>query len=279
MNPTILPTLLRGEHNVLILARKANLLLNGRRSAKTFWNLINVMNTSSLALRCAAVSWLLAVGPGPLIGHPQSPEPPQSKASAFTANHGESASAGDTSKLGASLPPANPRGVAISTAQEEEYRIGAGDVLHISVWKEPEASLTSIVVRPDGKITLPLVKDVQVGGLTPKEADAIITSRLSAFITDPNVTVIVTGINSKKLYIIGAVKKEGPLAYTYKMTIMQALIEAGGLTDYAKRSKIYVLRAERGKETKIPFDYDAVLKGKDVDQVWLQPNDTLVVPH
>ncbi len=236
------------------------------------------MNTRAFALRCAAVACLLTVGFGSLPGHAQSSQPVASKTSGFAANHGGENSSADTSKPGANPIPANPSG-SIKTAQEEDYRIGAGDVLHISVWKEPEASVPSIVVRPDGKITLPLVKDIHVAGLTPREADAIITRTLSAFITDANVTVIVTGINSKKLYIIGAVKKEGPLAYTYKMTIMQALIEAGGLTDYAKRNKIYVLRAEGGKETKIPFRYDDVLKGKDVDQVWLRPNDTLVVPH
>lgn len=160
-----------------------------------------------------------------------------------------------------------------------DYRIGAGDVLNISVWKEPEVSIPSIIVRPDGKITVPLVKDIEVAGLTPAEAEKVITKALSPFIKDVNVTVIVTGINSKKIYVIGAVKKEGPLAYTHKMTIMQALTEAGGLTDYAKRKKIYVLRAQNGKQTRISFDYDAVLKGKHPENVWLVPDDTLVIPH
>lgn len=165
------------------------------------------------------------------------------------------------------------------TLVDNDYRIGAGDVLDISVWKEPSVSVPSIIVRPDGRITVPLVKDITVAGLTPAEAEKAITHALAPFITDVNVTVIVTGINSKKIYIIGAVKREGPLAYTHKMTLIQALTEAGGLTDYAKRKKIYVLRAQNSKETRIPFNYDAVLKGKQPDHLWLLPDDTVVIPH
>jgi polysaccharide export outer membrane protein len=173
-----------------------------------------------------------------------------------------------------------PEAASASTAAaDSDYRIGAGDVLNISVWKEPEVSVPSIIVRPDGKITVPLVKDIEVAGCTPAEAEKAITKALSPYITDVNVTVIVTGINSKRIYVIGAVKKEGPLAYTHRMTVLQALTEAGGLTDYAKRKKIYVLRAQNGKETRIPFNYDEVLKGKDREHIWLLPDDTLVVPH
>jgi polysaccharide export outer membrane protein len=190
------------------------------------------------------------------------------------------AAANSKDSSGASKEPASPSIPSASrTAVEEDYRIGAGDVLSISVWKEPEASIGSITVRPDGKITLPLLKDIEVSDLTPREAEKVITRGLAAFIPDANVTVIVTGTHSKKIYIIGAVKHEGPLPYTYRMTIMQALTEAGGLTDFAKRKKIYVLRAQRGKETRIPFDYDSILKGKDMEHVLLLPNDTVVVPH
>lgn len=211
----------------------------------------------------------------------QQPPASEIRPSAVAENHG-STSAGlstETTKTGAAPSATTPALTPTRTLEEADYRIGAGDVLQISVWKEPEASIPSIVVRPDGKITLPLLKDVQVAGLTPRDAEKLITTGLSGFITDANVTVIVTGINSKKIYIIGAVKREGTLSYSYRMTVMQALTEAGGLTDYAKRNKIYVLRAQGGKETKIPFDYDAVLKGKDIDHLSLLPNDTLVVPH
>jgi polysaccharide biosynthesis/export protein len=160
-----------------------------------------------------------------------------------------------------------------------EYRIGAGDALQIAVWKEPEASATA-VVRPDGMISTPLVKEIQVAGLTPTQAEKLITEKLVKVIQEPDVTVVVTGINSKKIYAIGAVKKEGPIPYTYSMTVMQAIAEAGGLTDYAKRKKIYVLRNENGKESKFIFAYDEVLRGNHMElNIIMLPGDTLVVPH
>lgn len=180
---------------------------------------------------------------------------------------------------------AAPASEGYETAQntsrtQDEYRIGAGDVLQVSVWKEPEASVSSTVVRPDGKIGLPLLKEIEVAGLTTKEAEKAIAERLSNYIPAADVTVIVAGINSKKIYIVGAVKKEGPISYTYRMTVMQALSEAGGLTDYAKRKKIYVLRAQNGKQYRLPFDYDAVLRGERMElNVLLLPSDTLVVPY
>jgi len=161
-----------------------------------------------------------------------------------------------------------------------DYKIGAGDVLQINVWKEPDASVPSVVVRPDGMISLPLVKDVSVLGLTPKQAEATIAKELTRFITDADVTVVVAEINSKKVYLVGALKKEGPVAYTYRMSVMQAISEGGGLTDYAKRKKIYVLRNENGRQTRVPFKYDAVIKGEHMEMnIDLLPDDTVVVPH
>jgi polysaccharide export outer membrane protein len=168
----------------------------------------------------------------------------------------------------------------ISRGVPYDYKIGAGDVLQVSVWKEPEASVPSVVVRPDGMISLPLVKDVPVLGLTPKKAEAMIAEELSHFITDANVTVVVAEINSKKIYLVGALKKEGPVAYSYRMSVMQAISEGGGLTDYAKRKKIYVLRSEGGRQTRVPFNYDAVIKGEHMEMnIALLPDDTVVVPH
>jgi polysaccharide biosynthesis/export protein len=161
-----------------------------------------------------------------------------------------------------------------------EYQIGEGDVLQISVWGESAASVPSVVVRPDGKISMPLLKDVPVAGLTPAQVEALITNRLSDIIKAANVTVIVAQINSKKVYLLGAVKKEGPISYSYRMTVIEALSEAGGLTDYAKRKKIYVMRAQNEKEVRLPFDYDAVVKGQHMEMnVALLPGDTVVVPH
>ena len=182
---------------------------------------------------------------------------------------------GEPDRAGSVKPAAPNRGVP------DEYRIGEGDVLQLSVWGEPAASVPSGVVRPDGMISMPLIKDVRVAGMTPAEAEKAITELLSKQIRAADVTVIVSGINSKKVFFVGGgVKKEGPIAYTYRMTIMQGISEAGGLTDYAKRKKIYVLRNENGRQYKLPFDYDAVLKGEHMElNLPLLPGDTIVVPN
>ena len=163
----------------------------------------------------------------------------------------------------------------------DEYRIGEGDVIQINVWGERDASVGSVVVRPDGMITMPLLKDIRVAGLTPAEAEKAIAEPLSKLIKAADVTVIVNQINSKKVFLVGGgIKKEGPLPYTYRMTVMQAISEAGGLTDYAKRKKIYVLRNENGRQFKLPFNYDAVLNGEHMElNIPLLPGDSLVVPN
>lgn len=179
-----------------------------------------------------------------------------------------------TSTLPAGLQSSKNRGAP------DDYEIGAGDVLQISVWKEPDASVQAAVVRPDGKISMPLLKDISVLGRTVVEAEQLITQELSRFITAPDVTVVVAAINSKKIYVTGAVKKEGPIPYTYQMTVLQALSEAGGLTDYAKRKRIYVLHNESGRQFIFPFDYDAALKGQRMElNRLLTAGDTVVVPH
>jgi polysaccharide biosynthesis/export protein len=162
----------------------------------------------------------------------------------------------------------------------DDYVIGAGDVLSVSVWKEPDASAGGLVVRNDGKITMPLLKDVVVAGMTLRQAEAMITEKLSKYLTVPDVAVMATSITSQKVYLIGAVKHEGPMPLTFKMNILQAISEAGGLTDYAKKNKIYVLRTEAGREFKFLFDYTAVLKGTRMEMnIVLRPGDTIVVPH
>ncbi|MBZ5595223.1 MAG: polysaccharide export protein [Acidobacteriia bacterium] len=176
--------------------------------------------------------------------------------------------------------PKVPLSSNVSRGVPYDYQIGAGDVLQVSVWKEPDASVPTAVVRPDGRISLPLLKEVSVAGLTPKQAEIMITQELGRFITGADVTVVVAEINSKKVYLVGAVKKEGPLAYTYRMSVMQAISEGGGLTDYAKRKKIYVLRTENGRQSRLPFNYNAVLKGEHMElNIALLPDDTVVVPQ
>lgn len=161
----------------------------------------------------------------------------------------------------------------------DDYKIGAGDVLKITVWHEPDASLPSAVVLPSGRISVPLLHEIEVSGLTVPQLEKLLTERFSSLINAPEVSVVVTGMNSKKIYMTGKVKREGPLPYVYEMTVMQALTEAGGVSDYAKKKNIYVLRTENGKQFKLPFDYAAVLKGEHLEtNIQLIPGDMIVVP-
>ncbi len=171
-------------------------------------------------------------------------------------------------------------GQAAPVAVRGGYIIGAGDLLQITVFKEPEASIPQVVVQLDGVITLPMVKDVHAGGLTTAELEELLGKQYSRFIRDAEVSVIVKEINSKKIYLIGAVRKEGALALKAPITILQAIAESGGLTDYAKRSKIYILRKVDGKPIRIPFDYQIAIKGEQMEQnILLRADDTIVIPH
>jgi polysaccharide export outer membrane protein len=168
---------------------------------------------------------------------------------------------------------------ALVRGAPDDYVIGSGDTLQINVWNHVDVSVPVAVVRPDGKITVPLVKDLEVSGLTPIQAEQRITEGLTQFYEDPNVTVVVATINSKKVYITGAVRKEGPLPYAAGMTVLQALSEAGGLTDYAKRKRIYILRPDSGQTYRLDFNYDNVVKGESMEQnIMLLPGDTVVIP-
>jgi polysaccharide biosynthesis/export protein len=165
-------------------------------------------------------------------------------------------------------------------ASGPRYVIGPGDVLAINVWKEPEASLPSVVVRPDGFISVPMVKEVEAAGLTPVELEKELSTKFAHFFREADISVIVKEVHSEKVYLIGAVKKEGPITVKAPLTVLQAVAEAGGLTDYAKRGKIYILRRENGKEVRLPFDYSAVIQGKRSEQnIVLLPGDTVVVPQ
>jgi polysaccharide biosynthesis/export protein len=158
------------------------------------------------------------------------------------------------------------------------YVIGPTDVLDVNVWKEPDVSRT-VPVRPDGKISLPLLNDVQAAGLTPMELQAEVTKDLKGFISNPQVTIIVTQINSRRVYVLGEVAHPGAFAMLPHMTVLQALSSAGGLGQFAKSSGIYVLRGENGRQVTFPFNYKEVVRGKRADQnITLQPGDTIVVP-
>jgi polysaccharide export outer membrane protein len=165
-----------------------------------------------------------------------------------------------------------------AATEDPNYTIGPQDVLDISVWKEPELTRT-VPVRPDGKISMPLLNDVQAAGLTPSQLAEQITTSLKKFVTSPQVTVIVTAINSQRVFIIGEVLRPGAFPLLPGMTVLQALSSAGGFTQFASLGKIYVLRNENGKQTKFPFNYKAAINGKQADQNFtLKAGDQIVVP-
>jgi len=166
----------------------------------------------------------------------------------------------------------------VSATNDPGYLIGADDTLQISVWKEPELS-GSVPVRPDGKISIPLVDDVQAAGLTAVQLSEQIADKLKKFVTSPRVTVIVTAINSRRVYVLGEVNHPGGFALLPDMNILQAISDAGGLTQFAHGKKVYVLRTEGGKQVKYPFNYSKVLKGENPEQnIALKSGDTIVVP-
>jgi polysaccharide export outer membrane protein len=166
---------------------------------------------------------------------------------------------------------------AASTSQAgPEYVIGPEDALHIAVWREADLT-ASLPVRPDGKISLPLLDDVQAAGMTPKQLADSITQKLKKYIADPRVTVVVTQINSKRIFINGEVLHPGPMPMLPSMTVMQALSSAG-LNQFAKIKGIYVLRTDNGKQQKLPVNYKKLLKGEIGQNYQLQPGDTIVVP-
>ncbi|MGB9073326.1 MAG: polysaccharide biosynthesis/export family protein [Terriglobales bacterium] len=168
-----------------------------------------------------------------------------------------------------SAPSANPT--------VPEYVIGPDDVLHIAVWKESDLTAT-LPVRPDGKISLPLLNDVQAAGLTPMQLASSLAEKLKKYLADPRVTVVVTQINSKRIYMVGEVAHTGAMPMLPNMTVLQALSTAG-LTQFAHTKRIYVMRNENGKEVKMPVNYDKLVKGKEMDRNYaLRPGDTIVVP-
>jgi len=158
------------------------------------------------------------------------------------------------------------------------YRIGVEDDLQISVWKEPDLSI-NVVVRPDGMITMPLLNDISVVGLQTGELQTLLTEKLKPFVNEPQVTVVVRGIKSRKVYVYGQVNKAGAYALVGRKTVLEVLAEAGGLNVFAKKGSIYVLREANGKKTKIPFNYKSALAGKNPnDNLDLLPGDIIVVP-
>jgi polysaccharide export outer membrane protein len=179
-------------------------------------------------------------------------------------------------------PPVVPAVVPVTPAATmgiagNSYVIGESDMITVTVLKEPTLS-GNLLVRPDGMITMPLLGDIKASGMTPPQLSVDIAKRLKKYIQDPNVSVILTQINSKKVYLLGEVAKIGPVEITPGMTVLEAISSAGGLTQYANTRKMYILRNADGRHTKIPVEYKKALKGNSSLNLTLEPGDTIVVP-
>jgi polysaccharide biosynthesis/export protein len=208
-------------------------------------------------LECLGVLAMVAALAGPASAQATSAEKPDKK---------------PTTTSSAPVPAAK------SASDDPDFVIGPEDSLRIDVWKEPELTV-NVQVRPDGKISLPLLNDVQAAGLTSQGLAASITEKLKKYISEPQVTVIVQTILSRRFFVIGEVSKPGPYPMLHGMTVLQALAGAGSFSQFANTSKIYILRNQDGKQEKIPFNYKYVIKGLHPEQnIDLKPGDTIVVP-
>lgn len=178
--------------------------------------------------------------------------------------------------LAAGQDSTQPKDPAPASQAGPTYVIGPDDTLYISVWKEPDLTET-LPVRADGKISMPLLNDVQAAGLTPMQLGSALTDKLKKYVSDPHVTIVVTQMNSQRVYVTGEVLHPGAMNLTPNMTVLQAL-SAAGFTQFANTKGIYVLRNERGAETKLPVNYKKLIKGEGGQNIALKPGDTIVVP-
>jgi polysaccharide export outer membrane protein len=185
---------------------------------------------------------------------------------------GSNTVASNTDRSNSTAPAATP-------VHDDNYVIGVDDVLAINVWKEAEIS-RSVPVRSDGKISLPLVGEVTAAGETPKKVEDEITAKLTNYISEPDVTVMVQEMKSQKINVLGQVVKPGSYPLTSTMTVLDAIAIAGGFRDFAKQKHVYVLRQQAdGTQARLPFNYKDVIKGKNPNQnVKLQSRDTVVIP-
>ena len=180
--------------------------------------------------------------------------------------------------IGSAQTPVDKPDSEKPAAVDPSYIIGPADILEIQVWKEPDFSRQALV-RPDGMITLPLVGDLHVSGMTTMALKGLLTEKLKDFIDSPEVTVILVESHSKNFYIIGTVTQPGTYPLMKDMTVLQAISLAGGLGEWADADSIRIIRKSSGKEKILHFDYKKVISGKNLEQnIVLQPNDTIVVP-
>jgi polysaccharide biosynthesis/export protein len=198
--------------------------------------------------------------PAPTQPAPTSPRPAPTSAGASTASK--------------PAPPAPTPGIPTPA----DYVIGPDDALDVIVWRDKDMS-AQVQVRPDGKISLPLVNDIQAAGLTPDQLRETVKTAVARFVTDPSVTIVVRQINSRKVYVTGSVNKPGPFPLSDTMTVLQMLALAGGLSEFANGKEILIMRTERGQTQSFKFNYKDVSKGKNLQQnIVLRPGDTIIVP-
>jgi len=162
-------------------------------------------------------------------------------------------------------------------ASDRDYQIGPEDILDISVWKNPELSRT-VPVRPDGKVSLPLVNDIHAAGLTPTALREELTKRLSEYVPSPEVAVIVREVHSAKVSVVGAVRTPGRYDVRSPATVLELIALAQGFTDFASRDRIVVLRQNGNTPTRIPFNYRKIADGTEQENFFVQPGDIIVVP-
>jgi polysaccharide export outer membrane protein len=179
--------------------------------------------------------------------------------------------------------PASAQDKALQTwsakSQSSDYRIGAGDVLEISTWKEAELSRREVLVRVDGKLSFPLLGDIQAAGVTPVELTETLQKGLKNYVTSPVVTVTVTNPGSQRIYILGEVQRTGEYPLGKSLTVLQAFAIAGGFTQWAAKDEIILLRRESNQEKIYKINYKDIVKGRNVENnLVLQANDTIVVP-
>jgi polysaccharide export outer membrane protein len=175
--------------------------------------------------------------------------------------------------------PANSSaaGTVMDPTLPARFVIGVGDVLAITFWRDEKLS-RDVVVRPDGKISLPLLNDVTAAGFTPEQLTGALAQAAAKYITEPDVSVIVKEIHSRRVFVVGEVTTPGAVALSGDMNVLQLIAVAGGLHEYADKKNIVIIRTERGQEKRLKFNYDDVLDGKNTKQnILLQPGDTVVV--
>jgi polysaccharide export outer membrane protein len=200
-------------------------------------------------------------GVGEVVSHAQQTQ---------AANAATATGSGATSKETAPVPPAPIR-------LPSDYLIGANDVLSVVFWREKDLS-ADVVVRPDGKISLPMLNDVQAVGLTPQELAESVEIAARKYVRDSGATVMVKEIHSRKVYVVGEVAKPGSFTLDDGMNVLQAIAQAGGLLEDAHKGDVVIVRTERGVERRYNFDYNEVIRGRNSSQnIKLRPGDTIVV--